>query len=60
VHAEQMKKIQKTAIYQVIVREHGEEAFHNMDPQAVFAEEVLTIASMMSMHCDNRTCRCNA
>lgn len=34
VRAEKMKKIQATPIYQAIVKDHGEEAFQNMDPDS--------------------------
>lgn len=29
-----MKRIQATPIYQAIVKDHGEEAFQNMDPDS--------------------------
>uniref|UniRef100_A0A914ZX12 Eukaryotic translation initiation factor 3 subunit A n=2 Tax=Ascarididae TaxID=6250 RepID=A0A914ZX12_PARUN len=39
VRAEKMKKIQATPIYQAIVKDHGEEAFQNMDPDSVLREQ---------------------
>uniref|UniRef100_A0A0N5ANF3 Eukaryotic translation initiation factor 3 subunit A n=1 Tax=Syphacia muris TaxID=451379 RepID=A0A0N5ANF3_9BILA len=39
VRAEKMKKIQSTPIYQAIVKDHGEEAFQNMDPESVLREQ---------------------
>ncbi|MFH4979304.1 hypothetical protein AB6A40_006013 [Gnathostoma spinigerum] len=39
IRAEKMKKIQATPIYQAIVKDHGEEAFHNMDPDSVLREQ---------------------
>uniref|UniRef100_A0A915Q053 Eukaryotic translation initiation factor 3 subunit A n=1 Tax=Setaria digitata TaxID=48799 RepID=A0A915Q053_9BILA len=39
VRAEKMKKIQSTPIYQAIVKDHGEEAFQNMDPDSVLREQ---------------------
>ncbi|VDM97595.1 unnamed protein product [Thelazia callipaeda] len=37
--AEKMKKIQSTPIYQAIVKDHGEDAFQNMDPDSVLREQ---------------------